>query len=87
MINLLYGAVGMLAVLLLLSAGAFLGWRTNDAVGRYNARRAAEEATEEQRRQLIAQQQAFTSMLSYNQDTAYGLNTGLGGTEGGELIE
>ncbi len=83
---LVYGAGGMLAVLLLLAAGAVLGWRANDAFGRYSARRAAEEATEEQVRQLAAQQQAFESMLSYNQDTAYGLNAGLSAAEGGNVL-
>lgn len=83
---LVYGAAGMLAVLMLLAAGAFLGWRANDACGRYSARRAAEEATEEQLRQLAAQQQAFESMLGYNQDTAYGLESGLTGVEGGKPL-
>lgn len=87
MIYLVYGAGGVLAVIVLLAMGAFFGWRANDAFGRYRARRAAEEATEEQRRQLAAQQQAFESMLSYNQDTAYGLNAGLGAAEGGEGLE
>lgn len=84
MIYLVYGAGGILTVLALLAAGAVLGWRANDAFGRYHARRAAEEATEEQLRQFAAQQQAFESMLSYNQDTAYGVSTGLSETEGGE---
>ena len=83
---LVYGAGGMLAVLVLLAVGAVLGWRANDAFGKYSARRAAEEATEEQLRQFAAQQQAFESMLSYNQDTAYGLHSGLSTGEGGELI-
>ena len=83
---LVYGAVGMLAVLVLLAAGAILGWRANDAFGRYSARRAAEEATEEQLHRLAAQQQAFESMLCYNQDTAYGLQSGLTAVEGGETL-
>ena len=87
MIYLLYGAGGTLAVLVLLAIGTFAGWRANDAFGKYSARRAAQEATEEQRRQLMAQQQAFESMLSYNQDTAYCVNTETGVMEGGELIE
>ena len=86
MIYLVYGAGGMLAVLALLAAGAFWGWRANDAFGRYRARRAAEEATEEERRCLAAQQQAFESMLSYNQDTAYGVNITPGAAEGGERL-
>lgn len=83
---LVYGAGGMLAVLALLAAGMLLGWRANDAFGKYSAQRAAEEATEEQVRQLAAQQQAFESMLSYNQDTAYGLQSGVSAAEGGDML-
>ena len=83
MIYLAYGAAGMLIVLMLLSVGCVIGWRANDAFAKYTHRRAAAEATEEERRQLIAQQQAFESMLSYNQDAAYGV----GGAPGGERYE
>lgn len=85
MIYLMYGAAGMLAVLALLSAGAYIGWRANSAFGKLSRKRAGEEASEEQRRQLAAQQQAFEDMLSYNQDTAYGVSRlviGLGGGDG-----
>ena len=74
MIYLLYGAAGVLLVLALLATGALVGWKANNAVSRYSKKRAAEELTEEQRRQFVAQQQAFEDMLHYNQDTAYGTN-------------
>lgn len=73
MIYLLYGAGGTLAVLGLLACGFFIGWRSNDAFSRHSRQRAAEEATEEQRRQLMAQQQAFEDMLGYNAETAYNM--------------
>ena len=87
MIYLVYGAAGVLAVLGLLTLGAFIGWRANDAVASLGGKRAAEEVTEEQRRQFLAQQQAFEDMLHYNQDTAYGVNKALGGLRGGAEIE
>ena len=84
MMSLIYGAVGMLAVLGLLAVGAFLGWKVTRLFDRYRSARAQEEVTQEQRRQLVAQQQAFEEMLRYNQDTAYGLAAGLGAMQGGE---
>lgn len=79
MIYLIYGAVGTLAVLGLLAGGFFIGWKANTAFVKNSRQRAAEEATEEQKRAVLAQQQAFENMLSYNVDTAYGL--------GGAVVE
>ena len=74
---LVYGALGTLAVLALLTLGCFIGWKANTAFRQHSTRVAAEEASEEERRQLQAEQRAFENMLNYNQDTAYGLNKGL----------
>lgn len=87
MIYLMYGAAGALTVLILLAVGACIGWKANDALEKRGSKRAAVEATEEQRRQLAAQQKAFEDMLSYNQDTAYGTNRTLNGLGGGERYE
>lgn len=76
MIYLVYGAVGTLAVLGLLACGIFIGWKANDAFAKHSRQKAAEEATEEQKRMLMAQQQAFEEMLGYNADTAYGVTGG-----------
>ena len=84
MVSLIYGAVGMLVVLGLLALGAFLGWKVTRMSDRYRRERVQEEMTQEQRRELAAQQQAFEEMLRYNQDTAYGLAAGLGMTQGGD---
>ena len=84
MMSLIYGAVGMLAVLVLLAVGGFLGWKATRMFDRYRRERAEEEITQEQRRQLVAQQQAFEEMLRYNQDTAYGMAAGFGAMQGGE---
>ena len=83
MMSLIYGAAGMLAVLGLLAVGVFLGWKATRMFDRYRTKRAEEEITQEQRRQLAAQQQAFEEMLRYNQDTAYGL-TGVSTMQGGD---
>ena len=83
MMSLIYGAVGMLAVLVLLAVGGFLGWKATRMYVRYRTKRVQEEVTQEQRRRLAAQQQAFEEMLRYNQDTAYGM-TGVSTLQGGE---
>ena len=77
MYNFIFGAVGALAVVALVAVGVFIGWKANDAFRAHSNRVAAEEASEEERRQLIADQRAFECMLNYNQDTAYGMNKGL----------
>ena len=77
MANFILGAVGALVVVALIAIGVFVGWQANNAFRAHSTRVAAEEASEEERRQLLAEQRAFESMLNYNQDTAYGLNKGL----------
>ncbi len=84
MIYLLYGACGVLGVLCLLFLGAFLGWKMNDVARIFRGKKAEEEISQEQRRHLIAQQQAFEEMLGYNQDTAYGMTAGLDTIRGGD---
>ena len=84
MSGLLYGAAGALAVLMLLFLGGFLGWKIHDTVQKYRGICAAEEMTQEQRRQLIAQQRAFEEMLGYNQDMAYGMAACLEMMQGGD---
>ncbi len=73
----IFGAVGALSVMVLLATGVLIGWKANNSFRKHSSRVAAEEASEEERRQLIADQRAFETMLNYNQDTAYGLAKGL----------
>lgn len=73
MMYLIYGVGGMLAVLVLLVLGGYCGWKANEMFRHYSRRKTVEEWTQEQNRQLVAQQQAFEEMLRYNQDTAYGM--------------
>lgn len=73
MMYLVYGVGGMLGVLVLLVLGGYCGWKAHEMFRHYSRRKSAEEWTQEQNRQLVAQQQAFEEMLRYNQDTAYGM--------------
>ena len=86
MIYLVYGAGGMLLVLVLLFLGVFLGWKFKEACEKYGRKSETEEIGQEQRRQLLAQQQAFEEMLHYNQDTAYGVAAGLDAMQGGDDV-
>ena len=79
-----FGAVGAVSVMALLTIGVFIGWKANTAFRKHSSRVAAEEASEEERRQLIADQRAFETMLNYNQDTAYGLTKSLSEMVGDE---
>lgn len=73
----LYGAVGVIVVLLLLCFGFLLGWKARVAWVKHTRRAAADEATEEELRNLKAEQKAFEGMLNYNLETAYGMNVSL----------
>ena len=73
MLNFIFGAIGALVVIALIAIGFVIGWHANNAFRRHSTRVAAEEASEEERRQLIADQRAFETMLNYNQDIAYGI--------------
>lgn len=73
MTNFVYGCLGVLAVLALLSIGAFLGWKLHGAYDRHNRRVVREGVTEEQLRRFHADQEAFSAMMNYSPEIAYGL--------------
>lgn len=73
----IYGALGMLAVLGLLAAGAAIGWKARGAWQEHARKAVAKEATEEERKQLAEEQRAFEGMLNYNLEQAYGMNKSL----------
>lgn len=77
----LLGAAGTLAVLGLVSLGAFCGWKARGLLQQHNA---VPEASEEERRRIEAEQQAFSSMMGYNIETAYGMDRGAADFLGGE---
>lgn len=77
MIYVLYGAAGVIGVLLLLLTGVWIGWKGRVAYEKHNTRVVEETMTEEQRQQFLASQRAFDAMLHYNSEQAYGLNRSL----------
>lgn len=76
----LLGAAGTLAVLGLLSLGAFCGWKARE---RFTAK-AAQEVREEERRRVEEEQRAFGEMLNYNVNKAYGMTGGVENLFGGD---
>ena len=72
MMNMVYGAVGVIAVLLLLFTGAIIGWKVRIAFEEHNRKVIRQELTEEERRKFQAEQEAFDAMINYNVDMAYG---------------
>ena len=77
MMYVLYGAAGMLLVLALVAGGFAAGWQARKAWQAHTRKAADHEATEEERRAILAQQKAFESMLNYNAETAYGMAGGM----------
>lgn len=77
MIYILYGALGAVGVLLVMGLGAAAGWKGHEAWIRHTRRAVAAEADEEERRVNIAAQKAFTGMLNYNAEMAYGMQSDL----------
>lgn len=77
MTYMIYGAAGVLAVLLLLIIGAFVGWKLRLAFEKHSRRVVAEEMTEEQKRQFLADQEAFDAMVNYNVEQAYDLRSSI----------
>lgn len=67
----LYGAGGMLLALALLATGAVIGWKGRIAWQEHTRQAVVKEATEEEKRQLEAEQKAFSGLLNYNAETAY----------------
>ena len=72
------GFAGAVTALLLVGAGAALGWGLRGAAQR--GRRTAEEPTEQERRRLREEQAAFRSLQNYTVEDAYGVKT-TGGQE------
>ncbi len=75
--NVIYGALGVLVVLGLLTLGFFMGWCARKQWLRHTASAVRQEITEQERRQFQAQQKAFDDLLGYNAATAYGMDRGL----------
>ena len=78
MIYLIYGVGGVLLALGLLVLGFAAGWKGRAAWQEHTKRAVVQEATEEEKRQLEAEQKAFAGLLNYNTETAYGMERGEG---------
>lgn len=71
--EMLYGALGALATLLVLSAGICIGWMLH---GRH-AKPKAPPVEEQELRRMAAEQNAFRELMHYSADTAYGIGNPL----------
>jgi hypothetical protein len=71
--HIVYGAVGVIAVLLLLFTGAIIGWKLHISYIQHNHRVIREELTEEKKQKFLADQEAFDAMINYSPEMAYGL--------------
>lgn len=69
----IYGALGVVLALGLFAFGVFVGWRIKGRMIEAARRSYAEEITEKEREE----QEAFSALMGYNIDTAYGLNEGV----------
>lgn len=74
----LYGVGGVLLVIALLAFGAVIGWKGHIAWQKHTRQAAVQEATEEEKRQLEAEQRAFSGLLNYNAEVAYKMGRGEG---------
>ena len=69
----LYGALGVVLALVLFAAGVFTGWKVKEQVYAVMRKKYAKELTDKERQQLIEEQEAFSELMGYNADVAYGL--------------
>lgn len=74
----LYGVGGVLLVIALLVLGAVMGWKGHIAWQKHTRQAAVQEATEEEKRQLEAEQRALSGLLNYNVEMAYRMERGEG---------
>lgn len=77
MLYIAYGALGVIAVLVLLGIGAVLGWTLKSTYDAHTRKVAEDTRTDEQKRQFKEDQEAFEAMMHYNTDIAYGLDNSL----------
>lgn len=77
MAYIVYGAVGVLAVLALIVAGFATGWRAHIAWQKHTRQAVLDEVTEEERLRLLDEKRAFDGLLNYNVEQAYGMNRDL----------
>lgn len=75
MIAFIYGVVGALLVLGLLTGGFFLGWRAKGIAIEKAKKEVEQQYSEKELKTMRDNMQAFDQMLAYSVDQAYGINT------------
>lgn len=74
MVEIIYSAVGVLAVLaLLFTGGVVLGWKAGERFHQQQRRAAARELSDREERRGQEDAQAFSLLMGYNADLAYGV--------------
>ena len=76
MVYVTYGALGVLIVLGLLSAGFFIGWRSHIMWLKHTTKAVRQELSEQEKQAFEAQRKAFDGLMAYNADVAYGMHVG-----------
>lgn len=74
MTEVLLGALGALAVLVLLCIGFALGWKASRWAAGRSGQAEEKENDREERRRLMSEQKAFREIMNYSTETAYGMN-------------
>ncbi len=69
----IYGALGVISVLLIFAVGVVIGWKACKADEARRSHRIEVELGERERLQLKQEQEAFNTMLGYNIEMAYGI--------------
>ena len=73
MYSVLLGVAGAILVMVIFAAGFFAGWRGKKAWSAHTQRAVVREISEKERARLQAEQEAFSGLMNYNAETAYGL--------------
>lgn len=69
----LYGFAGALAVIALLGLGFFVGWKAHRSRRIIMTKELAEELSEQERKRLRQEQEAFNLVQNYTVERAYGM--------------
>lgn len=80
----LLGALGCIAVLILIAAGLVVGWSFKNWQVERTQLRTAKELDEEERKRLIQQQEAFRLVQNYTPEHAYGMYSSVDKEKSGE---
>ena len=73
----IYGVLGVVLALVLFGLGVFVGWQVQERMIQMARKSYAEELTEKERDELKAEQEAFSTLMGYNVEVAYGLHEGV----------